>query len=334
MSTVREREFQRTTLFDPKDGNIIIVPPGKGSGNWAGAPNIYFDNVKGKFYLSYRLRKPHPQRGSESRIAESMDGLKFTDIWSVRKEDLQTSSMERSAIMITPDGRHRLYISYVDPVTNKWRIDLVEANDLRDLDISKRRLIMNGDGMEVEGVKDPHFLIIDGAYYMFFSYAGRPQNGTAEHLAQLHSTRDIFNTGKVKSLSGLAVGEDGLSFKWLREVLSVGTSWDSHTSRITCVLPVRSGFVIFYDGYSDGKRNYEEFTGLATSKDLVHYDRVSSERPALVSPYGTGSLRYASAVAVGDELYVYYECSRADGSHDLRMNVVKKEDLEAIGAGS
>ncbi len=334
MSTVEEKESRKTALFDPQNGNTIVNPPGEGSGYWAGAPSVYFDAAKAKFYLSYRLRKPHPQRGSESRIAESIDGLKFTDIWSVRKEDLETSSMERSALMVIPNGEYRLYISYVDPVNNKWRIDMMESNDPRHFDNSKRRAILTADGMQVEGVKDPQFLVLDGKYYMFFSYAEKPSNGSAEQLSQWHATGDIFNTGKVKSKTGLAVSQDGISFKWLRDVLLLGTSWDSHTARVTCVLPVKNGFAVFYDGASDGERNYEESTGIATSSDLVRYERISRERPLLVSPYGSGSLRYLSAVGAGTDYYFYYECSRPDGSHDLRMNTVKKENLEALGVNS
>ena len=330
MLNVEKEKSETKTLFDPKDGNTIIDSPGKGSGYWAGAPSAYFDAAKGKFYLSYRLRKPHPQRGSESRIAESTDGLKFTDIWSVRKEDLETSSMERSALIVTPNGAYRLYISYVDPVNNKWRIDMMESDDPRYFNIAKRRSILSADGMQVEGVKDPHFLILDGAYYMFFSYAEKLSNGSPEQITQLHATGDIFNTGKVKSKSGLAVSQDGISFQWLRDVLSLGTSWDSHTARVACVLPVKHGYAIFYDGASDGERNYEESTGIATSNDLVHYERISSERPGLVSPFGTGSLRYVSAVSVGDNFYFYYECSKPDGSHDLRLSIVKKGNVETL----
>ncbi len=330
MSTIEQEKLSSLTLFDPKDGNTIIEPPGKGPGHWAGAPNVYFDSTERKFYLSYRLRKPHPQRGSESRIAESTDGLKFTDIWSVRKEDLETSSMERSALVVTSNGEYRLYISYVDPANNKWRIDMMEADSPEHFDISKRKSILNADSLQVEGVKDPHFLILDGVYYMFFSYAPKLQSVSPEQIAHLHTTGDIFNTGKVKSVTGLATSQDGISFRWLRDVSLLGTGWDSHTARVTCVLPARSGFTIFYDGASDGERNYEEFTGIATSSDLLHYKRISLERPVLVSPFGTGSLRYIHAINVSDDFYFYYECSLPDGSHDLRLNIVKKKNLETL----
>ncbi len=330
MSTIEQEKLSSLTLFDPKDGNTIIKSPGKGPGYWAGAPSVYFDSTERKFYLSYRLRKPHPDRGSESRIAESVDGVKFTDIWSVRKEDLGSSSIERSALVVTPNGKYRLYISYVDPVNNKWRIDMMESDDPRDFDISQRKSILTADDVQAEGVKDPHFLILNGTYHMFFSYAAKPSSVPLEQISQLHSTGDIFNTGKVKSKSGLAISQDGISFKWLRDVLSLGTFWDSHTTRVTCVLSAKHGFTIFYDGASDGGRNYEEFTGIATSKDLVNYQRISLERPVLVSPFGTGSLRYIHAINVSDDFYFYYECSLPDGSHDLRLNIVKKKNLETL----
>ncbi len=331
MLNVEKEKSGTKTLFDPKDGNTIIKSPGNGPGYWAGAPNVYFDSIKRKFYLSYRLRKPHPHRGSESRIAESTDGAKFTDIWSVRKEDLGSSSMERSALIVTPNGAYRLYISYVDPVNNKWRIDMMQSDDPRHFDILQRESILTADSMQVEGVKDPYILSLNGVHHMFFSYAPKLQGFSPEQIARLHTTGDIFNTGKVKSRTGLALSQGGISFRWLRDVLPLGKSWDSHTARVTCVLPLKRGFVIFYDGASHGEPNYEEFTGIATSPDLVHYERISRERPVLVSPFGSGSLRYVSAVSVGDDFYFYYECSRQDGSHELRLNIVGKDNLKAFG---
>lgn len=324
---MQKQKNEIVELFDPNKGTTVIHPTENSRGFWAGAPSIYYDNTKGKFYLSYRIREPRPSRGIESRIAESSDGIKFRDIWSLRKEDLGSTSIERSALLSITKKIYRLYVSYVDPVDNRWRIDMIEAESPEHFDVSLRKTILTANDLQVEGVKDPYILVIDGMYYMFFSYAPKLQNVSHEQTTQLHSTGDIFNTGKVQSLTGIALSQDGISFRWLRDVSLPGDGWDSYTFRVTCVLPTKTGFIIFYDGASKGKPNYEELTGLATSQDLVHYERISQERPALISPYGTGSLRYIDAIRVDNDYFYYYEYSRSDGSHELRLNIVKNGNL-------
>lgn len=66
--------------------------------------------------------------------------------------------------------------------------------------------------------------------------------------------------------------------------------------------------------------NYEERTGLAQSLDLVHWDRITENAPALVSPHASGSLRYIDVLQTDEEVLYYYEYARPDGSHELRMS--------------
>ncbi len=82
-------------------------------------------------------------------------------------------------------------------------------------------------------------------------------------------------------------------------------------------------FTGFYDGAANVRGNYEERTGLAVSPDLRHWERISAAAPALVSPHGSGSLRYLDAVQLPDRIHYYYEYARAAGSHELRLSVVR-----------
>jgi hypothetical protein len=120
MTKAYKRWFGIAPLFEPNKGTTVIEPLSSGSGWWAGAPSVlYDDNVK-KFYLYYRIRKPRELgRGTNCFIAESNDGVEFKTIWEASKEDLNTASMEKAAMVKTLDGRFRLYISFVDPEDNK-----------------------------------------------------------------------------------------------------------------------------------------------------------------------------------------------------------------------
>jgi hypothetical protein len=115
IASVGRRAFGWLPLFDPREGRTVIEPTGAGSGYWAGAPSVCYDESAGRFYLYYRLREPRPVRGKECRIATSEDGVSFRTIWSATQHDIGTTSMERSCICQTEAGLWRLYLSYVHP---------------------------------------------------------------------------------------------------------------------------------------------------------------------------------------------------------------------------
>jgi len=310
-------------LFDPETGTTILEPPGEGKGHWVGAPGVIYDDDKGKFYIYYRRRRPRgtgADRGYECGISESTDGVNFQEIWTASKDLFGSISVERGALVKTLEGKYRLYIGYVAPEDNMWKIDMVEADSLENLDPSTRKLVLAPEDCGVEGVKDPYILIVGGKYYMLVSYATSPGKATKG----LHDTADIFNTGKTSSNSGLALSSDGINFTWVGDVLSPpGTGWNAYAARITTMLYVPPIFNVFYDGGADVGQNYEEQTGLAITFDLMNYQHVSEQRPILVSPHSSGSLRYMDAVRLGKDIYYYYEYARPDGSHELRMNKVK-----------
>ena len=145
-------------------------------GNRAGArtgPRTY-DEESEAFYLVYRIRRPRgiePDRGGEIRIARSDDGISFEDIWSGTKAELDSTSIERSALARLPNGNWGLYVSYVDPEDGRWRIDLVETNDLAQCDLASATHVLTAGDIRVEGVKDPFVYQVAGLYHMVVSYA-------------------------------------------------------------------------------------------------------------------------------------------------------------------
>jgi hypothetical protein len=311
-------------LFDPQDGVTIKEPLKRERGYWAGAPSVIYDNLERKYFLYYRVRQPRPIRGGEVRIAVSNDGMHFEDIWSCRREQLESDSIERGAIMRTGEGAYRLYISYVDPADQRWRIDMMEAQSPDSFRPERRQKILTAEAIGAEGVKDPWLMVVGGMYYMIVSYAPRPELDGDSSLDQMHCTGDIFNTGITKSSTGLALSADGIHFKWQGDIFAPQASgWDSYASRIGALLYVPPVFTAFYDGSADVSANYEEQVGLAVSTDLKSFFRLTNDGPCLVSPHGSGSLRYIDVVRHDDEVRYYYEYARSDGSHELRLNKVR-----------
>jgi len=310
-------------LFNPQEGVTVLNPPEAGVGYWVGAPSILYDRETSKFYLYYRIRKPRPARGIKCFVAESVDGVKFSPIWEATKEEFHSPSIERACLVKTRDAKYRLYISYVDPESKQWRIDMMEASSPDKFKVSERKQILTASSIKCEGVKDPYVLIVGGQYYMIVSYAPTPVKIGEDLKEKMHMTGDVYNTGITKSHTGLALSCDGVNFKWWGDILSPGESWDAYASRISCVVYLPPIFTAFYDGSASVKENYEEKTGIAISFDLLHYKKLSLDKPELVSPHASGCLRYMDSIIVEDEIYYYYEYARPDGSHEIRMNKVK-----------
>lgn len=314
--------FGVAPLFDPKDGATIITPNGGGRGNWVGGLSALHD--KGTFYLFYRERRPIGEgRGWRCHIAESTDGLSFTTAWIATKEDLNAESIEAGALVKSLDGKLRLYVSYVDLDDRRWKIAMIEGETPADFSASKRIVVLTGDEADSEGVKDPYVAIVGGRYYMFIHYAPRSLQPIGATEEELHGTGNIFATGKGRGSSGLAVSNDGIHFDWVGDVVPPGDGWDEKLTRVDTMVYIPPVFTVFYSARPNVDVTYEDNTGVAVSLDLVNFHKLTPDEPALVSPWGTGALRYMDAVQLGDEIWYYYECSREDEAHEIRLNRAK-----------
>ena len=307
----------------PADGETIIAPPGQGTGFWAGAPSVLYDNESSRFYLYYRIRRQRPIRGGECFIAESDDGLTFQTIWAATKEDFDSASVERFSLTKALDGKWLLYPSYVDSADSRWRIDIIEADSPGGFDVSQRKKLFIAEDVGAQGVKDPWVMIVNGLYYMLISYAVSIGDMSDQDRARMHATGDVYNTGLTLSSTALAVSGDGHHYEWLGDVFSPRPgAWDAYAARLGCLVPTANGWVGYYDGSASLEGNYEERTGLVQSWDLHTFFRLSHAGPTIVSPHASGGLRYIDAVIFDDQIYFYYEYCRPDGSHELRLNRV------------
>ena len=310
-------------LFDPADGVTVIEPPGARKGFWAGGCSALFDETSGRFYLCYRERTPE-RRGFVSRVATSKDGQDFETVWSGTSDSFQSPSIEKSSIFLTDDGIWRLYVSYVDGRTNRWRIDLLEAESPEAFRVEDRVPVLTPEICGNEGVKDPVIYSSGGITHMFANYAPSPPDADPRKVEQMHAEGNAFVSGVVNTGTGLATSVSGTRFEWHGSVLKPGEGWDAFMVRAASVLYTPPVFTLFYDGRPDVAESYEDKCGIAVSYDLRSFCKVSLDAPVLQVLEGTGCLRYLSAVPVGDRTFYYYECARRDGSHELRLSVVKR----------
>ena len=93
-------------------------------------------------------------------------------------------------------------------------------------------------------------------------------------------------------------------------------------------------YLAFYDGSASHLENYEEKCALAVSDDLRHWDVRSPNGPVFTSPHGSKSLRYLDAKFMRGAWRFFYEFTRPDGAHDLRMVTVETAAIAALLGGS
>ncbi len=282
---------------------MVIDPPGTGPGYWAGAPSAVA--VDGVTYLAYRLRRPVGDgRGYAVVVARSEDGVAFETVTVLEKEALGTESLERPAIVPLPDGTWRLYVSGATPGTLHWWVDAIDAPDPASFAPHRRRPTMPGDAMTA--MKDPVVVRVGDRWQAWVCCHPLPDPAEADRMDTHHGT-----------------STDGLTWRWEGIALAGRPGrWDERGARLTSVLQGPDGWIAYYDGRARAAENYEERTGLAVGDGSGRFT-ARGDAPAAVSPSSSGSLRYMSVLPVAGRGYrLYYEASRADGSHDLRTELV------------
>jgi hypothetical protein len=311
---VPERARLDRLRFDPPAGTVIREPPGRGYGCWAGGHKAFFDAESGRFVLFYRERTPLERgRGARCAVAVSDDGVGFRDVWAATKEQFAASSIEVGHAVRDPSGEWRLYVSYEVAGAGYWRVDMIRAASLEALETQGRRTVLLPFDYGLRSLKDPVVMLRDGRYWV---YVAGPRRGrpTVEGDRLLASPLDS---------TLLAVSDDGIYFPELRFVFEApGTdTWHGRRARINSLLPLDGGFLALYDGGRTSYDNYEEWCGLAWSDDGVEFARLDQEAPWVRSPWGC--VRYVYALPVENEIFYYYEFTREDGSHDLRVARVR-----------
>jgi hypothetical protein len=289
-------------LPEPDRSVLAIAPPGSGPGYWAGAPSAVY--AQGRIYLAYRLRRPVGRgRGYAIAVARSDDGVKFEQIRALTKAEFGTDSLERPALVRTPEGRWRLYVSCATPGTKHWRVEMIEAADPGEFGPHGRRVVLPGDTKTA--VKDPVIRYDATAWRLW---------------ACCHPLADPDETDQM--VTDFATSADGIDWTWQGTALSGRPGhWDARGARVTAVLLAGDRFVASYDGRATAAANYEELTGFAVGHEPSAL-AAHGDAPLGVSPFGGAGLRYLEILPLPDGRHrLYYEMTRADGAHELRTEL-------------
>lgn len=288
---------------------VVVDPPAAEPGAWAGAPTALL--VADEIFLAYRLRRPVGQgRGYANVIARSADGLSFTTVGEVGKEQFGAASLERPALVVTPEGSWRLYVSVATPGSKHWRVDLLEAESPEALSWAVPRTVLPGD--ETMGVKDPVIRYDGDRWHLWASCHPLVPPEHADRMSTWYAT-----------------SSDGVDWKWAGVALAGRPDrWDARGVRVTSVWRAAGGTGVLasYDGRATAAENWEERTGLAhtvKADNGLFEPLVANGTGPLGSPHPPGGLRYLSVVRLPDGQYrIYYEATRPDGAHDLRTELI------------
>ena len=293
----------------PSTSTVVVEPPQAGPGAWAGAPSAV--HVDGTTYLAYRLRRPVGEGRGFCNVVAQVTPTGLSTLAVVGRERFGADSLERPALVRTPEGRWRLYVSCATPGTKHWRVDLLEAATPQGLATAPAVTVLPGSAGA--GVKDPVVLLDGGRWHLWASV----------HPLERWDDADRMTTD-------YATSPDGVDWTWHGTVLAGRAGqWDARGVRVTSASVEGGQLVTTYDGRATAAQNWEETTGVAMGARGPdgRFGRLTAlPGPPLASAHG--GLRYLTRVGLSNgQSQVFYELTRADGAHELRGGLLPAPEL-------
>ncbi len=277
---------------------VAVAAPGTGHGFWNGSSSAALD-TDGSFVLAYRLRMgTNPENPAATVVARSADGDHFSTVAMLDKSLYDAMSMERPALVRLDDGRWRLYTCCATKGSKHWWIDALEADEPEGFPGAEPRTVFPGS--ELWGVKDPVVQRLGAGWQAWICC--HPLDETDE---------------EDRMFTAYATSADGLDWDWHGVVLSPRAGrWDARGARVTAVLPDGRAA---YDGRATKEENWRERTGLARR-------RGDGNELAQIDDGPVSDARYLDVVPLPDGGYrIFYEAPLADGSHELRTELVRPQ---------
>ena len=305
--------FQKFAAYD------TVVEPDKDAPEWwAGAPSVVHDPDTG-FWMACRMRAgegPRGLRGYEVRILRSDDGIHFTPVLNIRREDVPIPGFERPALVRDPQtGKFRLY-GCGPWKDGPWSIIKWDDADRPDqIVVTSAKPVIVPPEKEYErdivpkGFKDPVILFAEGAWHCYV-------------IGYIRENERIFHFSSPNGENWRPVGD-------FRSPVMDLTGWHDFFVRPASVVPVGVGYLFVYEGSKTSWHDpvYNVATGLGFTFDLHRVADLTPDTPLALSTTPSAdfaTLRYSHWLDRGDELWVYAEAARPNESHEIRLFRLKK----------
>jgi hypothetical protein len=292
----------------------VVLEPDKDEPEWwAGAPSVARD-PDGTFWMACRMRTadaPRGLRGYEIRILRSPDGVRFTPVHAIRREDVPIPGFERPALLIDPrTGKYKLYVCgpWQDGPWGIVKLDDADTPDRFVASTARPVILPPGKTFErdvpPEGFKDPVILHAAGAYHCYV-------------IGYVRRNERIFHF----------TSEDGEAWRPIghpyRPVMDLA-GWHDFFVRPASVVPLGAGYLFVYEGSGTDWHDpvYNVATGLGFTFDLHTVTDLTPDSPLAVSTTPSehfATFRYSHWIRVDDEIWVYAEVARPNQSHEVRL---------------
>lgn len=292
---------------------VVLEPDTNAPEWWAGAPSVVRDE-HGVFWLAARMRTadaPRGLRGYEIRILRSDDGVHFTKVHSINREDVSIPGFERPALLIDPKTK-KFKLYGCGPWDGgpwsiiKWDDADSPAEFVAD---TAQPVIQPRDktyprDIRPDGYKDPVIIHANGAYHCYL-------------IGTIRRTERIYHFQSPGGDTWEPVGN------YYESIMDLD-GWHDFYVRPASVVPVGVGYLFFYEGSRVDWPDpvYNMGTGVAFTFDLHHLTNLTPKGPLAVSSTPSNRFhtwRYSDWMRVNNELWAYAEVVRPNESHEIRL---------------
>jgi len=296
-----------------RDAIIVVHPEKDAPEYWAGAPSVA-RGEDGTIWLACRMRSPEAprgQRGHSLRLLRSADGIKFDDALTIKRDAVPVDGFERPALLVDPKTKKFKLYGCGAWEGGPWSIfKLDDAADPAKFDPATARRVIaplpttgERDVLPVE-YKDP-VIFHDGQ--RFHAYV----------IGYLRKNERIYHFTSTDGETWQPQGNPYVSLLPL-------AGWHDFFVRPAAVIPAGLGWLFLYEGSHSAWHDpvYNIATGLAFTFDLHTLQDLTPDAPLWLSPTpgpNCATLRYATALQVEKELWVYAETARPNDAHDIRL---------------
>lgn len=264
-----------------------VLPAVQGTWYEAQTANPDLLQIGESYFLYFRGQKEgHDRIGVATIPVEQFDGY----TWNIHSEPLidvgeagswdETHALDPATVM--HNGRVYLYYTGVSPLADRAVCLATSDDGMKFTKYEKNPVAIGGA---------PEVVIKDSTFYLYYWKQVPGKAGFQIHVA---TSTDGYVFSEVESVA-LPVGPD--------------TSWDSFTVETPRIMYEGGLYYMIYCG-SDMHKDYPFSAGLATSEDLIHWEKYS-KNPIFTrgneGEWDEGAIWFTTVERIGGRYYMWYE---------------------------